>query len=165
MSRKEEALAKVQSALEVLERKPEYEDEEGLTAMLRAADFEQRDADCLAALLPIAFGRAMLQKLGVTAFRDDALVSHPDGSKSWIFFSDQPLYVAAVQIAVQALHHGTPTPSTAQRLTNWGSELKAFAPAIQAGQPIDGRVASTTLFYGYEKNVFNKPPWWRRRLF
>lgn len=164
MSRNKEALAKVQSALDALERKPGYEDEEELVATLREAGFEQRDADCLAALLPIAFGRAALQQLGVTRFRDDARVRHPDGSDTYIFLSDQPLYVAAVQIAVQSLHHGTPAPATAQTLMSWSSELKVLAPEIQAGNPVDGRAVSK-LLYGYGKDVFNKPPWWQRRLF
>jgi hypothetical protein len=161
----EQALAVVQRALEVLERNPDSEDEEGLMAVFCEAGFEAREAAALSALLPVAFGRAALQQMGATVTRDDAYVSHFDGTRSEFRLSDQPIYKAAVQIAVRTLHHGTTTPAAANKLVRWGAEFKGLASLIARGEDLNKIGYSGTFFYGYDKDVFNKPPWWRRRLF
>lgn len=159
------ALVLVQRALEVIEGKPGAEDEEELMAVFRESGFEARDAAALSALLPVAFGRAALQHMGVTVSRDDAYVYHPDGTRTEIRFSDQPIYKAAVQIAVRTLHHGTSTPAAANKFVRWGSEFKLLSHEIATGNDPNTSGLSSTIFSGYEKDVFNKPPWWRRRLF
>lgn len=165
MKNNEPALALVQRALEVIERKPDAGDEEELMAVFRESGFEARDAAALSALLPVAFGRAALQHMGVPVTRDDAYVYHPDGTRTEIRFSDQPIYKAAVQIAVRTLHHGSSTPAAANKFVRWGSEFKLLSHAIAEGGPENIRGLSSTIFSGYEKDVFHKPPWWRRRLF
>lgn len=161
----EQALAIVQRALDVLERKLDAVDEEELMAVWREAGFEARDAAALAALLPVAFGRSALQHRGIAGFRDDAYVRHPDGTDSEIRLSDQPIYKAAWQVATRTLHHGSSTPAAANKLVGWGTDFKLLSHAIETGDHPDASRLSATLFYGYEKDVFNKPPWWRRRLF
>jgi hypothetical protein len=161
----EQALAIVQRALEALERKSDAEDEEELMAMFRESGFDAREAAALSALLPVAFGRAALQQMGATVTRDDASVSHFDGTRSEFRLSDQPIYKAAVQIAVRTLHHGTTTPAAANKLVQWGAEYKILASLLARGEDLNTVTSSSTLFCGYDKDVFNKPPWWRRRLF
>jgi hypothetical protein len=161
----EQALSIVQRALDVLEHKLDAEDEEQLMAVWREAGLEARDAAALAALLPVAFGRSALQHMGIAGFRDDAYVYHPDGTRSEIRFSDQPIYKAAWQIATRTLHHGSSTPAAANKLVRWGTDFKLLSDVIESGDDPDPSRLSATLFSGYEKDVFKKPPWWRRRLF
>ena len=50
-------------------------------------------------------------------------------------------------------------------MAQWGAEFKVLAHVIASGDDVNAGGYSSTFFSGYEMDVFNKPPWWRRRLF
>lgn len=155
-----EAVAAVERALEILGTYQALPDDPELVEALRQQGFESQDAERLVALLPIAFGRATLQRHGIKHFRDEALVRHLDGSTTEILLSDQPIYTAALQVATEA-QEGPAGVALAARSV----EMRLLAPALRAGQAIDIRGLAAPGFFGYDKELFARPPWWRRRLF
>jgi len=170
MTPDDDASAMVRAALELLERQgDELEDDDELIDTFCQSGFLSDDAHRLVALLPLAFGRATLQQMGFAHFRDDASVHHPDGTTSYIRLSDQPIFQAALQIAAASAHHGTPTSAAANALAHRSVELMllvhASQSASQSGERPDPRGLAAPMFHGFEKDVFAKPPWWRRRLF
>ncbi|HVR95108.1 MAG TPA: hypothetical protein VMW27_00735 [Thermoanaerobaculia bacterium] len=156
----QETVTAIQRALEILGAYQELPDDPEMVEALRDAGFPTQEAERLVGLLPLAFGRAALQRFGIMYFPNDARVRHPDGSTTEILLSDQPIYKAALQLAAEMQE----SPAAAA-LAARSVEVMLLAPSIQAGQAIDIRGLSAPLFFGYDKGVFMQPPWWRRRLF
>jgi len=130
-----QALSIVQTALEAIESllsaSPNPTDDD-LREHLRQRGLSSRDAAALVALLPIAFGRAYLQQKGVVSFVNHMRV----GKDIRIYLSDQPLYVAGVDVGVTSLHHGTATPRALQLLVNRSVEVRLLSSLIKAGKPL-----------------------------
>lgn len=162
---KQEALALVYSALGTIDALAVSEglDDDDLVEGLEQSGISPRDAAALVSLLPLACGRAVLERQGVTGLPNHAWVGHPKG-KTKIYLTDQPIYKAAVQVAMSAVQDGTRTPRAFELLVNHSVELRMLSAAMRDGQRMD-RPNTAIAFYVQEEEVFVKPPWWRRDLF
>ena len=163
--KQQQALDLIQVALNALEDQPAHAEDEDLITRLEEAGISSDDARRLVALLPVAFGRAILQQRGMAYFRDDVLVGHPGGKNSTIQLSDQPIYVAGVRVGVVSLHHGTPTPKALDMLARRSVELRLLLGGADSSGRIEAAPSTAICLYGYEEGVFAKPPWWRRKIF
>lgn len=120
-------------ALPILGATPaDYESGE-LIGRLEAAGLPRDEAARCVALLPIAFGRAVLFHRGWRSFSDTVLVGAGKGPALELRLSDQPLYRAGLHVALHAMHAGTLDEATVYALANMSVEPQLVLQAMEKG--------------------------------
>ena len=74
--------------------------DEALADALHRAGFSDTEAELALAFLPLAFGRVVLRRLGVTHFAPQFLVAGPDGRWHARALASEPWYRAAEELAL-----------------------------------------------------------------
>jgi len=137
-------------ALPILGATPsDYESEE-LVGRLEAAGLPRDEARRCVALLPIAFGRAVLFHRGWRHFDDTVLIGGGDGPTLELRLSDQQLYRAGLHVALHAMHAGTLDEATVLALANMSVEAPLVVEAMKQGE-IRGM---TIGLFGYDPGLF-----------
>lgn len=113
--------------------------------LLVAEGIARHEALFAAVIVPIAFGRPVLQKLGIVPSPDFLL---KDESGAWVsyLFGEQPISRAALRVAVARFVHGPRdafTPSAKR-----SAELDAVSKALAANASLSGATLSPPCVWG-----------------
>jgi hypothetical protein len=117
-------------AVAVMHRMHDRPDEEIVDALV-ALGAERRHAIALVDFLPIAFGRPVLEKLGVRASETGQI--QEGGSERTLRLLDDPVFADAAALANEAYAHGTMSADVFRALALRGAELGAVNEALSAG--------------------------------
>lgn len=135
--------------------------EEELAERLIADGFAESTAYRLAAFLPSAFARPVLEELGVTDFAPACVVTE-DGAEIRVFLEDQPEYCAALALARAHRETGTIPPEVYRAIVNGTAEIDAISNALNDGMDIEGAVVVVALNSStHARHVVRRRPWWR----
>ena len=138
-------------ALPILGATPSDYDSDELVGRLEAAGLPRDEARRCVALLPIAFGRAVLFHRGWRHFDDTVLIGDGGGPTLELHLSDQQLYRAGLHVALHAMHAGTLDKAIVQGLANMSGEARLLAEMIARGETAGGM---TTGLFGYDPGLF-----------
>jgi len=105
-------------------------DDDQLVELMQARGVDARDADCLVALIPLAFGRLLLERLQVPLCPDVVFVSRAGMSQKTCRLLDEPIYCEAIWLAERATLTRDQSSSIARR----SPEVKAVEAMIEQGQ-------------------------------
>src|SRR5262249_12056353 len=143
----------VQTAFEVIGNAPVGSRDQEVTPLLRARGLSSDDARLVLLFLPIAFGRAVLRRMGVVSFSDQADVTEPDGDRYPILLSARPMYAAAGTAAAAAYRDGANLAALGVIAARSG-EVAAAIKAKERGSPIAGGSIGPTLLIGLPRRLF-----------
>lgn len=123
------------------------EDYSIVIARFTAANKAPVVAERLAYLVPLAFGRAVLRRMGVEAFSETVKIVCPNGDVLEISLHDDGLFRAAADLAEESFRSGL-VPRAEFRATALRSvELQAANEALATGTDIRGATAlQSTIF-------------------
>jgi hypothetical protein len=120
--------------------------DEAAVAALMTRGFSAGEAWRLAAFVPSAFSRPILEEFGVAAFPDHVLVPTEDGGEVRAFLADQPEYVAALALARDHRAAGSAMPQEHYAAIAGGAaEIDALSNALDAGVDVTGAAVATAL--------------------
>lgn len=131
-------------AAEILAAHPLLDDDE-LARLLVAEGFEESPAYRIAAFLPSAFARPLLERLGVSTFVDRASVPKPNGGRFEVALSRQPEYVEALALAREHWRTGVLPREVYETIALGSAELDSVNAALNAGQDVAGATVATAL--------------------
>jgi hypothetical protein len=137
-------LALANMVVELYDRRPEL-DEAGVSSILESEGTPLAHAVLAACLVPSAFGRVLIQQLGVE-IADEFQVQSERGDWVAYSFSEHPIGRAAMIVAVGFYVHGP--RSTFQALATRSVELNAVNKALNSGVDVQGGRCSSTKVYG-----------------
>ena len=137
----------------------------GLRAALAAAGVPAGLAGDVTAFVPIAFGRALLDGMGIGFSPEYAVAEGADGVRVAGLLGDHPVYAAATARAEQilALRQGGDAFVAA---AVWSSEFAAVNQALHAGSnPAELEAGPPVILRDAEPAgaVAGRRPWWRFR--
>jgi hypothetical protein len=125
------SLSRIEEAAKLLAGNPLAADED-LVGMLKNMGWDALAADLAVSLLPIAFGRFMLMKLGAR-FPDQFQAKSSNGE--WIVYrlSDNDVFRAAARLAAAVSVHGTLSQEELKAIADRSPEVGALSKALDAG--------------------------------
>ena len=143
-------------------------DEDALAALLRGAGFGAADADRAVILVPSAFARPMLRRLGVEQL--PATYRLQDASGTWHErqLAEEPWFRVALIVAVATVTHGYatggctgPTASRAEfeALLELSPEINATGQALDRGLSLAGSAMHPLQVYRWRHEA--APPRWQ----
>ena len=119
--------------------------EDAQIAALRQEGFDEGEAHRLAALLPIAFSRPVLEDLGVRNFVRQITAYDADGSLVTADLLRQPEYVGGVRLAREHRKRGLIDPEVYERICHSSADLDAASNALNSGADIKGATIASAL--------------------
>lgn len=145
------------------------EDEEDVLQELTKTGTSPLDAEKALIFIPLAFGRVFLKSIASSHFSDEAVITDETEKQTTINLNDEPIYVAAYQLAKYIMTEGLNNKEDFQTIVALSSEVNAYNNALMDGaKPEDmdgGHFGSPMIFLPHyqpaekEKNkIINKPP-------
>ncbi|NKJ44252.1 MULTISPECIES: hypothetical protein [unclassified Novosphingobium] len=122
----------------------EYSDERKVEG-LRRQGFSEGEALRLVALLPLAFSRAVLEKLGVRHFVHQINVIRSDGSILIADLKRQPEYIGGLKLARRHCAHGRMDHEIFKLIVSSSADIDAVSKALNAGADIKGATIASSL--------------------
>ena len=146
----EPSVARVLEVARAIYAHGDLEDHELVARLQAAPGLSERDAE-LAVVLPIAFGRVILRKLGVDEFPKTYFIKDTRGT--WVErpLPDEPWYRAAMHLAAATVTHGysadgcvgeTPSRAEFEEVMYRSPEVRCVNDALQAGLELKGATLS-----------------------
>ncbi|WP_144096048.1 hypothetical protein [Croceicoccus sediminis] len=120
-------------------------DEPEQVAVLQSHGFGEGEAWRLINLLPIAFSRPVLEKLGVSNFSDTVEAVGQNGKVVRAKLEHQPEYLGAIKLAREHYARGVMDHNVFKRIVLSASEIDAVSNALNAGYDICGAAVATVL--------------------
>ena len=114
-------------------------------AALRLEGFTEAEAWRLIELLPMAFGRPILEKLGITNIGSKMSIMKPDGSSVTARLMRQPEYVGGVKLARAHLQYGRLDHQVYELIAGGCSSFDAVSKALEAGADLRGATIAYAL--------------------
>ncbi len=114
----------------------EHEYDDSLVAELAASGFTDSEAEILCVFVPIAFGRVLLEQMGVTGLSDQFAVCDRHGQWVTARLIDEPVFAAALDVAPEVLTGGSSALFEAAALRC--GEMQIVNEALLAGKSLDG---------------------------
>lgn len=149
--------------------------DEQVVERLVALGFSPLRAELLAAVVPLAFFRAVIKRFpNPPIVADSAMIWDSARDRSWeVKLADIPEFTAAAQVAEERFSSGVIPPDQFRKCCN-SSEFDAINKTEQAGRPISGgtmsppfllRLADQEGFDKWYRSHRPRPrrarPWWR----
>jgi hypothetical protein len=120
-------------------------DDTGIESALKSAGFSARDAALLIALVPSAFARPALEKLGVAHFVESVSARDVHGEWVQVPLRKVRLYQLALTIARRHYESGAVDTEHYKGLALRSAELNAASNALNAGVKVEGSTVATAL--------------------
>lgn len=133
-------------AAEILARTLDSDEDQQVVA-LKKEGFEEGEAHRLAALLPLAFSRPILEALGIKDFVPLVTAGDAEGTQVEASLMRQPEYVAGLKIARKHMRHGVLDHEIYKRIAGSSADLAAVSSALDAGQDIRGATIASALLW------------------
>ena len=149
----------VMVAANLLESNPHLDDDDWV-AGLQTSGLTEDEARVTVAMLPVAFGRAWLIEHGMTRFANSFRAYDGKDRAVAIKYSRQPVFQAAVDLALAASHHGALERRHFESIAARSVEVKIVLHVRNSGENIDaaqivsGVMAPSSLFV-------QERPWWK----
>ena len=136
--------ARVLEAVKVLSSEANLDDAQ-LVEELKKGGFSAREAGLLVALVPTAFGRPLLEKLGVTEFAPS--VSVPKRAGGWVDLplAQFPIFTTALSVAKEHWRSGTFERRAYESIALRSAEVNAANRALNDGVDIKGATVASAL--------------------
>jgi hypothetical protein len=120
-------------------------DDIGIESALKSAGFSGREAALLVALVPSAFARPVLEKLGFTHFVESVSARNVDGEWVQVPLRKVQLYQLALTIARRHYAGGALDHEHYKGLASRSAELNAASNALNSGAKLGGSTIATAL--------------------
>jgi hypothetical protein len=114
-------------------------------AALQRDGFDEGEAWRLATLLPIAFGRPVLETLGVRRFAKAVTARDADGALVTADLTRQPEYAVGLRLARRHRRQGVMDHDVYTRIAGSSAEIDAVSKALNAGVDIRGATSASSL--------------------
>ena len=152
-------------AIDVMGRNVKLDDI-GIESALKSAGFSARDAALLVALVPSAFARPALEKLGIAHFVESVSARNVHGEWVQVPLRKVRLYQLALTIARRNYAGAAVDPEHYKGLASRSAELNAASNALNAGMALEGSTFATALV-GVRAEDLGYGSWYAklRRLF
>jgi hypothetical protein len=143
--------ADVSTVFDLMAADPPPADEGALVRTLVERGYCRLHAELLVLLVPLACGRVVIATLANKPRVMPDVVEFPDATGCREFIAPLaaiPEYVAALELARSAVETGGPACERVSRVALWGSELRAFQAAYEAGQDLTRSWVGPPTFIG-----------------
>lgn len=143
--------ADVTTVIDLMAAEPPPTDEGTVVRALVERGYCRLHAELLVLLVPLACGRAVIATLANKPRVMPDTVEFPDATSRREFVAPLaaiPEYVAALELAQSAFEAGGPARERVARVALWGSELRAFQAAYEAGQDLTRSRVGPPMFVG-----------------
>ena len=152
--------AAVVALVEIVDADPEIEDED-IAERLQQRGLTLGAAWATTVLVPLAFGRAVIETLGVRDFSATFVVQEePDG---WVELSlrDQPVYVDAAAVGRCAMKHELMDRDRLLRIASRSGEMSAVSHVLESGDTLEGGRFATPVVFAPASYFVRPRPWWK----
>ncbi|MBI5536840.1 MAG: hypothetical protein HY898_29230 [Deltaproteobacteria bacterium] len=123
--------------------------EDRMRAALVARGASASHAEKLVCLVPLAFGRPILARLGVS-YSDTAVVIRRGDQESTISLLDEPIYVEALRLAQSCGQCGGVDPTLFRQISVLSAEIDAVNNALSAGVKVENMRFKPLVLYWSE---------------
>lgn len=149
-------------AATVMAANPSCGDDE-VVQLLVDDGFDSAVAHRLVAFLPSAFARPVLESLGVSNFSNKVSVPRSESRCFSVRLSDQPEYVAALDLAREHRAIGIIEPHVFESIVNGTAEINAVSNALNEGIDVRGATVAVALNYSGHADHVMRPRLWSLR--
>jgi hypothetical protein len=123
------------------------------------ADLTHAEAGAVLELVPLAFGRVLLDGMGIV-FSDEYVRIDENGTERLRRkLGDEPLFREALELAPEVMATSGQDVFTAVAIRS--SELQAVNNALNAGADPSGLMMSAPVMVWVEERAEKKRPWWK----
>jgi len=137
------------------------QDDDVLVQTIGHAGFTETEAQLIVAFVPIAFGRPLLEKLGVSQFSSAVSAPTRNGLRVKVLLEDQPVYEGALWLAREHWRSGVLGKQAYEAIATRSAELRAANQALKEGTSVKGSAVASALVGPYAESLVHRS-WWSR---
>lgn len=145
----------VRDAVAIMDDEPTVHDDE-IVERLKARGYTHDEANLLALMVPLAYGRIVIADIGTVAVSKNFFAQGKH--EKWVsrVLTDQPVYQEAWQVAHATRHRAA---GDLLRIAARSSELKAIVDSVEDGEKPKGHCLPP--YITLPASLFEDRPWWK----